>query len=106
MFMWQLRFSPVYGYKFDFSSLLGSVERNSSGHVVSARSVMTVFLVEIDPSQGLSEEGGVGIELDLADKGTLAWEKEFVAQGLDYDKEEGGAMTVYINAARRWASYV
>jgi hypothetical protein len=35
--------SPYFGYKFNFSDLLGNVERNSTGHIVSAKSLIHIW---------------------------------------------------------------
>ncbi len=90
----------MYGYKFDYTTLLGATERNSTGHVTSARSAIHTWVTRVDPEAELREEGGTGIELDLADADTLAWEAEAIRTLLEEDarKEE---VSVFINLGRR-----
>jgi hypothetical protein len=39
--------SPWFGYDLDYSALLGGVERNASGHIVSARTAHLIWTTEI-----------------------------------------------------------
>ncbi len=93
--------SPYYGYKFNFSTYLGAIERNSTGHIVSAKATLSVWTTAFDPSQLLGEEGGTGIELELADPLSLAWEKEVVSAMLESSNEQETGVRILANAARR-----
>ena len=55
--------SPVYGFKFNFSTLLGGIVRNSSNHVVSATAAIHIWNVEIDPSKVRKAFPGVFMEI-------------------------------------------
>jgi hypothetical protein len=39
--------SPWFGYDLDYSALLGGVERNASGHIVSARTAHLIWTTEV-----------------------------------------------------------
>ena len=94
----------MYGYRFDYTSLLGSPVRNSSGAVVAARSALHVFTARVDLAAGdLGDAGGAGVELDLADAATLAWEAEVIGvmTGMDAEAREEAGVGVLVNVARR-----
>ncbi len=94
--------SPTYGYKFDYSTLLGGVRRNSSGHVIGAVSAVSVWVSSVDETKMLIEEGGTGVELDLADPATLAWERTLIEEMKQLDsRSEQDGINVLINVGRR-----
>ena len=76
-------YSPWYGYKADYSSLLGGVMRNSSGHIVAAGSTNMFWSVHVDDDVELVKSQDTGLELDLADKITLDWEEMFIRTSLN-----------------------
>eukprot|EP00095_Tigriopus_kingsejongensis_P005354 maker-scaffold34_size539781-snap-gene-1.9 protein:Tk05354 transcript:maker-scaffold34_size539781-snap-gene-1.9-mRNA-1 annotation:"hypothetical protein DAPPUDRAFT_306990" len=98
----QVAESPWFGYRTDFSVYLGAIERNSSGHIVAAKSALYSWTAAFDPDGELYEEGGVGVELDLADKVSLDFEKEMIEVLLDGSKEseERSGVKIYANVAR------
>ena len=64
---------------------------------------MTLMMTEVDESKGLSEEGGTGVELDLADPETLAWEKELIKTTFKIDEElqsEPNGIRIFLNSGR------
>jgi len=71
--------SPWYGYEADYSRLLGGIERNSSGHIISAKTAQMVWKLKIPDDVEIVDSQGSGLELELADKTTLDWEEEFIA---------------------------
>ena len=79
--------SPWYGYQKDFSETLGGITRNSSGHIVAAKSEIMVFINKVDYSQ-VDLEQGAGFGLEFADEINLNWESEFIAKGLRESTEE------------------
>ena len=74
----KLERSPWYGYNTNYTSLLGGVTRNSSGHVVSAKTALMVWSVTVPDDVEIDTSQGSGVELELADYTTLAWEKKFI----------------------------
>ena len=40
-------FSPWFGFSRNFSSMLGGVTRNSSGHIIAATSALMVWVLEV-----------------------------------------------------------
>ena len=57
----------------------------------------------MDPTAtDLGDAGGVGVELDLADAATLAWEAEVITVMKELDEEAAReGVRVHINVARR-----
>jgi hypothetical protein len=86
--------SPVFGYDTDYTSYLGDKSFNSTGHVIGARSIRSVYLTTFDPDLIAESEQTVGIELETADPFTMAWELELIdallALSDEYDEEESG----------------
>jgi predicted RND superfamily exporter protein len=70
--------SPWFGYERDFASLLGGVERNSSGHIVAARTSQMIWSITVPDDVEIVNNQGSGLELDLADRTSLEWEEAFV----------------------------
>ena len=52
-----LESSPWYGYQKDFSETLGGITRNSTGHIVAAKSELMLFFNKVDYSQEDLEQG-------------------------------------------------
>jgi hypothetical protein len=60
--------SPVFGTPKRFDKLLGGVQRNSEGVIVSARSVQAMWLVESDPEKAVGQvtnDAGTGEKVKL-----------------------------------------
>ena len=94
--------SPMYGYKVDYVDMLGNVRRNSTGHVVSARAAFHVFHTKLDDNATLEQNGGAGVELDLADEATLAWEGQLIETMFNASAEaEKDGVQIFVNVARR-----
>ena len=70
--------SPWFGYEADYEKFLGGIERNSSGHIVSAQTANMIWKLKLPEDIELVDNQGSGLELELADKTTLAWEEKFV----------------------------
>ena len=88
--------SPWYGYDVDYASLLGGITRNSSGHIVGAKTAQMVWVVEV-PEEGRVISAHSGVELEFADPTTLAWESEMIETVLGFSSDK---MEVLVNAAR------
>ena len=83
--------SPWYGYEKDYSTTLGGITRNSSGHIIAARSELMVFIIKFDDENVDTSIGG-GTEFEFVDKTTLAWESEFISIGLDFNSSDLNAL--------------
>ena len=88
--------SPWYGYDVDYASLLGGITRNSSGHIIGAKTAQMIWVVEV-PEEGRVISAHSGVELEFADPTTLAWESEMIETALGFSSDK---MEVVVNAAR------
>jgi predicted RND superfamily exporter protein len=70
--------SPWFGYDVDYTKFLGGIERNTTGHIISARTAQMIWKLKLPEDIELVDNQGSGLELELADKTTLEWEEEFV----------------------------
>ena len=93
--------SPWYGYDRDFSSLLGGIKRNASGHVISAQTALMVWSVTVPDDAEIDTNQGSGVELELADADTLEWERVMLETVLEM-REAEEEMDILPNAARSY----
>merc|ERR1712226_303915 len=70
--------SPWFGYDRDFSSLLGGIVRNSTGHIVSAKTAQMIWSIRVPDDVEIVDNQGSGLELELADATSLEWEELFI----------------------------
>ena len=89
--------SPWFGYDRDFSAFLGGIERNSSGHIVGARTSQMVWSIRVPDDVEVVENQGSGLELELADKKSLDWEEQFIQTALNNSRP--GA-ELFVNAGK------
>ena len=68
--------SPVFGYPTNYINYLGSVEYNSTGHAIKAKSVRSIWLEKFDPNNIQPSKKLVGFSLDLVDSFTYGYEQE------------------------------
>ena len=94
-----LTHSPWFGYETDFSNLLGGVERDREGRVVKARTAMMVWSITVPEEVELDTSQGSGVELELADATTLAWEAALIDTTLGMKAEN---ITILLNSARSY----
>ena len=88
--------SPWYGYDMDYSRLLGGIVRNSTGHIIGARTAQMIWIVKVpDVDRVISALSGT--ELEFADPTTLAWESELIKTVLDLSTVE---VEVFIFSSR------
>ena len=73
-----LETSPWFGHQADFSQLLGGIKRNSSGQIVGAEAARMFWSIRVPEDALIVESQGSGVELELGDATSLAWEDEFV----------------------------
>ena len=72
--------SPYFGFKYNYSKLLGSVERNKSGHIISAKAALyhmatVVDLSNVTPRSFLAR--GAGPQLPM-DESNVIWQDEAI----------------------------
>ena len=100
----KLILSPWFGFSRSFSSMLGGLTRNSSGHIVAATSALMVwvlqvsslykslkhqtYLFQVDPSSLSKRHAVLTTELGHADPASLAWEDNLVATALNLSTSE------------------
>ena len=94
--------SPWYGYDRDFSSLLGGLKRNASGHIISAQTALMVWSVTVPDDAEIDTKQGSGVELELADADTLEWERVMIETVLEMKERMEGDLEILPNAARSY----
>ena len=82
-----LQSSPWFSHSTNFSSLLGGLTRNSSGHVVSATTALMFWQISVPDNATVIESQGSGVELELGDATSLAWEEKFVETVLSFNDD-------------------
>jgi len=70
--------SPWTSHKTDFISHLGGIERNSTGHVVSAKAARLYWNVVVPEDAVLVANTRSGVDVNLADQDTLDWEQRLI----------------------------
>jgi len=80
--------SPWFGYDLDYSNLLGGIERNATGHIVSAKTAHLIWTLHV-PEDAVIESGqGGGLEIEPADKTTIEWEDQFINIALNKSTDD------------------
>ena len=87
----------VSSHPADYSKFLGGIERNASGHIISAKTAHMIWKLKLPEDIELVDNQGSGLELELADKTTLEWEEEFVQTVQNLSKPDAVALP---NAAK------
>uniref|UniRef100_A0A1B0CNT4 Putative conserved plasma membrane protein n=1 Tax=Lutzomyia longipalpis TaxID=7200 RepID=A0A1B0CNT4_LUTLO len=71
--------SPYTGHLTNFSDLLGGVELNSTGHIVSAKGIISRWFLYMDYRKlNPNEQGNLAGTGEWATEDTLIWEEEFI----------------------------
>ncbi|CAB3372797.1 Hypothetical predicted protein [Cloeon dipterum] len=89
--------SPVFGIPRDYLKMLGGVQMDQNGTVISAKTILVTWLVKSDPSKARGEitnDAGTG---DSVAKNILNWEAEFVNI---LNKNRNGSITIYTFSGR------
>ena len=68
--------SPVFGYETNYTSYLGQVDYNSTGHVVGAKTMRSIWLEKFDPDDIPPSSKLIGFEINKADPFTTGYERE------------------------------
>jgi len=81
--------SPWFGYDRDFSSLLGGIVRNSTGHIVSAKTAQMIWSIRVPDDVEIVDNQGSGLELELADAISLEFEELFIETVQNSSRPDG-----------------
>ena len=96
--------SPYFGFKYNYAELLGSIERNQTGHIVSATAALynLVTIVDLENIQDSNFlEKGAGLQLSF-DEPNIVWQDEAIKILLEQDKiysETKGKMQIFTRAS-------
>ena len=82
-----LKSSPWFSHSANFTSLLGGLTRTSSGHVVAATTALMFWQISVPDNVTVIESQGSGVELELGDATSLAWEEKFVETVLSFSDD-------------------
>lgn len=75
----ETKVSPYSGHDMDFEQLLGGIERDESGKIISAKAILARYNLYVNFSDTDSSKIGnlAGTE-DWASESTMAWEQKFL----------------------------
>ena len=70
----------MFGNFVDYAWYLSGIERNATGYIVSAKAAISAWTLEVAEGTEVDQNdaGGVGLQLALVSRDTLAWEQEFI----------------------------
>ena len=93
--------SPVFGYKTNYSSnYLGQVKYNITGHVVSAKTIRSIWLEQFNPEDIPPTNKITGFEVNRADPFTIGYENEVLKVLKSWQialEAEGKGYSLYMN---------
>jgi hypothetical protein len=92
--------SPWLGYGVNYSAAMGGITRNSTGHIVGATITQLYWRIRVPDGAELVVSQASGLELQLADRISLAWEDQFVAAALN---SSSATTTVLPSASKSFA---
>ena len=102
--------SPVTGHTSEFYNLLGGVERNEIGEIISAKSVLSFWTLHVnftDPSINFKKVGNAAGTEELTTPDILAFELKFLETMVQLKKEletnVGDGFKIYYSAGRSYA---
>ena len=94
--------SPYFGFTYNYTNLLGSIQRNESGHIIGASSTMHHFVTVVDLDDVST--------LELADSGTepaasldeanYQWQQEVIDKVLEEEIDENDTVSVRVRMTR------
>ncbi|KAG7164111.1 NPC1-like intracellular cholesterol transporter 1-like, partial [Homarus americanus] len=92
--------SAMYSYPINFKKFLGDIKKNTTGHVVGARSSLAQIVMEINRTEidlvKLANDAGLAEEVDMA---LYDWEGEFI-RVLRNDSGRPEGLGVFLQAQR------
>jgi len=83
-----LDMSPWFFSKRNYSDDLGGIFRNSTGHIIGAKTTWVQYLLEVPEDAVNVAPGGIGFEFEIADENSLQMEQFMI----DVCEEESGKM--------------
>ena len=89
--------SPWYGYDANYANLLGGITRNSSGHIVGAKSMRMAWVIKVPEEGRVMGSKGNGVEVEVADPTSLAWETKLIDIALNSSSEN---IKITVDAAK------
>ena len=95
-----LETSPWFSYRMNYTSQLGGIVRNSTGHIIAAKGAQMYWNIAVPDDVELVHSQGSGVELELADATTLAWEEQMIQITLNISHP---GVKVFPNAAKSFA---
>ncbi|KAK6641750.1 hypothetical protein RUM44_013465 [Polyplax serrata] len=96
--------SPVYGHPTDFKSLLGDVVKDKRGRIISAGSLLSVWLTHVNYSQvNMDETGNSAGTSDMVSGPSSEWEGGYLnLLANESEAYKGTNLTVYYEAGRSY----
>ncbi|KAK3928566.1 Patched domain-containing protein 3 [Frankliniella fusca] len=93
-------FSPTLGHPFEFSSLLGGIDYDENGVIISAKALMVMYMVHINFSTvDMDVAGNDGGTADWANGPGLEWESNFLRILSEFSETVSG-FELYYEAGR------
>jgi len=89
--------SPWYGFDVDYPGMLGGISRNTSGHIIGAKSLRMVWVIKVPKEGRIDAAQGSGVDLEVADLKSLEWEEQLINITLSSSTND---MKVRVNAAK------
>jgi len=98
----EISYSKVLGIQQDFTKYLGSIERNSSGHIVGAKATYMRFFGKVNISAITQDEIENTSKGSPVDQETLDWEQALI-ETLTQKLGNSSSFEYYINVAKSFA---
>ena len=96
----EISYSKVLGISQDFTKYLGSVTRNSSGHIIAAKATWMRFFGKVNISAITEADKGSNSKGSPVDQNTLDFEEALI-ETLTQELEESSLYEYYVMVARR-----
>ena len=96
----EISYSKVLGIQQDFTKYLGSIERNSTGHIVGAKATYMRFFGKVNVSAITEDEIENTSKGSPVDQETLDWEQALI-ETLTQKLGNSSSFEYYINVAKR-----
>ena len=77
--------SPYFGFKYKYSKLLGSIERNETGHIISAKAALYNFIT-VTTLDDITKQPTFGDDRQIYhDEENIKWQDEGIKIALDHN---------------------
>lgn len=94
--------SPVLGHNMEYTSTLGGIEKDDAGKIVSAKSLLLVWLVHVNFSRvDMDKTGNLAGTEEWASETSLAWEQIFLDVMHNVSHNVTG-LNIYFEAGRSY----